>query len=143
MGRLLAIDYGSKRCGIAETDDLQLIASPLQTVATEQLMAFLEGYISRYKVDTIVVGDPVNWNMTASNASEGANALAQRLRKKFPLLSIDREDESFSSKLAMQAMIQGGVKKMARREKERLDKIAATIILQNYLERRRIKGKDM
>jgi len=141
MGRLLAVDYGAKRCGIAETDDLQLIASPLQTVPTAELVFFLETYIGRHAVDAIVVGDPGYWENRATDATQGADKLAQTLGKKFPGITIERQDESFSSKMAMEAMIQGGVKKMARREKERLDKIAAAIILQHYMERRSREGR--
>lgn len=135
MPRILAIDYGTKKSGIAETDDLKMIASPLETVATSGLLDYLKTYINKYEVDTIVVGDPRRWDNSETHATHPANEFCKKLAKHFPNIQIEREDESFTSKMAMQSLIMGGAKKKTRRDKTMLDKVSAAIILQSYLQR--------
>ena len=138
MGRILAIDFGTKRCGVAETDDLQIAASPLTTVAFTEIIPFLQEYLNKYKVEIIVVGDPRRLDDTETHSSKPANEFANRLKRLFPEVRIDREDEAMTSKMAMQAMVSGGMKKKDRQQKGNLDKVSAAIILQNYLRRREL-----
>ena len=126
MGRILAIDYGSKRTGIAVTDELQLIASGLTTVETHGLMPFLSHYFSEQKVDAIVIGTPSNIEGNIQNFIKGFGV-------KFPSITIERVDERFTSKMAFQTMIDSGLKKKQRQNKALVDEISATIILQQYL----------
>lgn len=135
MPKILAIDYGQKRCGIAITDDLKMIASPLETVDTKTLMNYLLQLVPREKVDTIVIGESRRLNGEDGDVTQEQNQLADKLTKVFPKAKIDRQDEQFSSKLAVQAMVLGGMKKSDRQKKENIDKIAAAIILQDYLNR--------
>ncbi len=134
MSRILAIDYGTKRVGIAVTDELQLIASGLTTVKTSEAIDFIVKYIEQHQVKTIVVGDPKRMNNTPSSVAEEANKFVKLLNKKISNISIVRIDERFTSKMAFQTMIDSGLKKKARRNKELIDEISATIILQSYLE---------
>ena len=136
VARILAIDYGKKRCGIAETDDLQIIASPLDTVPESELIAFLEAYLLKYDVEIIVVGEPRRMDGSDTHATQPANDLAKKLQKAFPGVCIDRQDETFTSKMAVQSMIDAGAKKSDRRKKENIDKVSAAIILQSYMERK-------
>ena len=138
MPRILAVDFGTRRCGIAETDDLQMIASPLTTVDTKEVFNFLKKYLSQHEVVTIVVGDPRRWDDSETHATQPANAFCQQIVKTFPDVQLVREDESFTSKMAMQTMIDGGMKKKDRRVKGNLDKISAAIILQSFLRRREL-----
>jgi putative holliday junction resolvase len=138
MARILSVDFGMKRCGFAETDDLQIIASPLSTVDTKVALDFIKDYISKYEVETIVVGDPRRWDDSETHATRPANEFCEKLTKLFPHIPIAREDESFTSKMAMQTMIDGGMKKKDRRVKGNLDKISAAIILQSYMRRREL-----
>lgn len=133
MGKVVAIDYGKKRCGIAETDSLQLIASGLTTVETKSLQAFMQDYLSREEVDCLVIGEPRRFNNELSEIENQIQPFINFIKKRFPKLKIAREDERFTSKLAMDTMIKGGVKKMKRRDKGLVDKLSATIILQSYL----------
>jgi putative Holliday junction resolvase len=133
MGKVVAIDYGKKRCGIAETDSLQLIASGLTTVETKSLQAFMQDYLSREEVDCLVIGEPRRLNNELSEIENQIQPFINFIKKRFPDLKIAREDERFTSKLAMDTMIKGGVKKMKRRDKGLVDKLSATIILQSYL----------
>lgn len=135
MPKILAIDYGQKRCGIAITDDLKMIASPLETVDTKTLVNYLLQLVPREKVDTIVIGESRRRNGEDGDVTQEQNQLAEKLAKVFPKVKIDRQDEQFSSKLAVQAMVIGGMKKSDRQKKENIDKIAAAIILQDYLNR--------
>ena len=135
MARILALDYGEKRTGIAATDELQLIASGLTTVDTKDLMAFLTKYIESEKVSCIVVGEPRQMNNQISESEAHIKPFLERLTKIFPHMPIARQDERFTSKMAVQSMIQGGVKKMQRRNKALVDEISATLILQAYLNR--------
>lgn len=134
MGRILALDYGTKRVGIAATDPLQIIASALTTVHPNELMDFLKKYMETETVDCIVIGDPKRLNNEPAQAAAGANQLTERLKKQFPQVHIDRMDERFTSKMAFGAMIEGGLKKKQRADKAMVDKVSATIILQSYME---------
>ncbi len=133
MSRLLAIDYGTKRVGIAVTDPLQIIASPLDTVHSKDVIAFLKDYNLREQVEAFIVGMPKNLNNEDTNATNLVKQFVKLLRKNFPEMPIHLEDERFTSKMALQTMIAGGTKKKDRAKKENLDKISATIILQSYL----------
>ena len=134
MGRILAIDYGLKRTGIAVTDPLKIIANPLETVETHLLMKFLEQYFQREVVDCIVVGDPKNLDNTPAQISNAVNQFVIELQKKFPNIAMKRTDERFTSKIAKQTILASGVNKKTRRDKSLVDKISAVIILQSYLE---------
>jgi len=134
MGRVMAIDYGKKRTGLAVTDPMQIIANPLDYVKTHDLLNYLQNYCSNENVEAIVVGKPINLDNRDNEMSEPANKLAERLAKLFPDLKIYRHDERFTSKMAIQSMIAGGSRKSQRREKGNIDKISATIILQSFLE---------
>ena len=134
MARILAIDYGMKRTGIAVTDPLQIIASPLLTVETGQLMKFLEDYFRKEKVDAVIFGDPKNLDNTDSALSDVVRKFAAEVQKKFPEMKIEWVDERFTSKMAQQTIISSGLKKMDRRNKSLLDKVSAALILQHYLE---------
>lgn len=134
MGRILAIDYGTKRVGIATTDPMQIIASGLTTVHPNELIAYLKKYMQTEEVECIVVGEPKRLNNEPAQAAKGANQLADKLKKEFPAVNIDRMDERFTSKLAFGAMIEGGLKKKQRADKALVDKVSATLILQSYME---------
>jgi putative Holliday junction resolvase len=136
MSRIVAIDYGSKRCGIAATDPLQLIASGLDTVNRGELLQFLEAYLKKEEVECLVIGLPLRLNNELSAVESDIQKLIEQLKKKYPQLRIEREDERFTSKLAFDSMLKGGVKKKKRRDKALIDKVSATIILQSYMERR-------
>lgn len=138
MARILSIDYGKKRTGIAVTDELQMIASGLTTVPTRELQKFLEDYLQKENVETIVIGEPKQMDYTASELGSVIDAFAKALQLKYPNLVIERVDERFTSKMAFQTMIDSGLKKKQRRNKALVDEIAATIILQSYLDRKRI-----
>ncbi len=133
MGRILALDYGKKRTGIAVTDPMQMIASPLVTVSSLQLHTFLSEYLEKEEVETIVVGLPVTLRNTDTHVTAEVRTLVDTLRGKFPSVSIVTVDERFTSKMAMDAMISGGMSKKDRARKENVDKISAAIILQSYL----------
>jgi len=138
MRRILAIDYGTRRCGIAHTDPLQIIASGLTTVSTEVLLDYLEQYLDKEEVECIVVGEPLQRDGTPPPVEEHIQAFLKKLRIKIgPDISIERQDERYSSKQAFQTMIDSGLKKKKRRDKALIDEISATIILQEYLESRR------
>jgi putative Holliday junction resolvase len=133
MARLLAIDYGTKRCGIAVSDPLQMIATGLTTVHSKDILTFLETYFQKEKVEVIVVGEPKKMNGEATDATVHVNNFIKQLQKKFPEIKIARVDERFTSKMAFQTMIDSGLKKKARQNKELVDEISATIILQSYM----------
>lgn len=133
MGRVLAIDYGKKRTGIAVTDELQLIASGLTTVNTNDIFIFLKQYFENENVETIVIGEPKQMNNTPSESEELIQKFIKTLERQFPKLTIERVDERFTSKIAFQSMIDAGLSKKQRRNKELVDEISATLILQNYL----------
>jgi putative Holliday junction resolvase len=133
MGRIMAIDFGTKRMGIAVTDPLKMIANGLETVDAENIMAFLEEYFKREQVECLVLGNP-NSQGRGGDMTKLANDFCQKVKEKFPSLKVDRIDEFYTSKLAERTVIQSGINKTARRDKSLVDKISATIILQNYLE---------
>jgi len=139
VGRILAIDYGKKRVGLAVTDPLQMIATRLETVATSEIWSFLERYFQTETVERVVVGYPLQLNNQASEAVEYINPFLKTFQKKFPAMPIEQVDERFTSKLAFQAMIDSGLKKSDRRNKGLIDGVSATIILQSYLEQKKYK----
>lgn len=133
MARILALDFGESRTGIAVTDPLQLIASGLTTVKTPELMSFLKKYMEQEQVESIVVGQPRRMNNEFSSVEEKIQEFLNALESEFPKTPVIREDERFTSKIAFQSMLDGGVKKKDRRKKEVLDQVSATVILQSYL----------
>lgn len=133
MARILAIDYGSKRTGIAVTDPMQIIANALTTVRTHDLMAWLKDYLQKEDVECLVVGEPKQMNNTASESFTQIEGFIRQVKKNFPDLKIERVDERFTSKMAFQTMIDAGLKKKDRQNKELVDAISATIILQSYM----------
>ena len=137
MPRLLSIDYGKKRTGIAVSDPLQIIANGLTTVETSNLFEFLKDYLQKEHVTTIVVGLPKQMNGEMSENMRRIEPFVNRLRKLYPQIAVEYFDERFSSKIAQRAMIEGGVKKKERQNKALVDEISATIILQGYMEARR------
>lgn len=134
MGRILAIDIGKKRTGIAVTDPLRIIANGLDTVETAKLIPFLEAYLLKETVDAIVIGYPTQMDGSESESMQYIRPIEKKLKEKFPTIKLVFVDERFTSVLAHQAMIDGGLKKKARQDKALVDKISATIILQSYLE---------
>ena len=134
MARALSIDYGKKRTGIAVTDPLQLIASGLTTVNTYELVPFIENYLRNEEVSTIVIGEPKQMNGEPSELGDVIDAFAKALQEKYPSIEITRVDERFTSKMAFQTMIDSGLSKSKRRNKDLVDEIAATIILQTFLD---------
>jgi putative Holliday junction resolvase len=133
LARILCIDYGGKRTGIAVTDPLQIIATALQTVETHMLFVFLKNYLKLEEVERILIGHPLNLDDSPTHATPLVEAAIKRLNKEFPQLPIERVDERFTSKLAGRAMLEMGMKKKQRREKGQIDQIAAAIMLQEYL----------
>lgn len=133
MSRILAIDFGKKRTGIAVTDELQIIASGLTTVYTTELLAFLKDYISKEKVELFLVGLPKQMNNTDSESEILIAPFLEKLSQQIPSIPVKRIDERFTSKMAFQTMIDSGMKKKQRRNKAMVDEISATIILQSYL----------
>jgi putative Holliday junction resolvase len=134
MGRILAIDYGLKRTGIAVTDPLRIIATPLETVVTANLFPFLNNYLQKENVDEFVVGMPKTLSNEDSEIAPTVRKFAENLKLKFPEKSVHLADERFTSSMAMQAMIDGGMKKKDRQVKGSVDKISATIILQSFID---------
>ena len=135
MGRILSIDYGGKRTGLAVTDTLKIIASGLTAVDTKDLFTFLKKYLKEEDVELIIVGDPKNWDDSDTHATPLVKAFLKRLEKEFPLIPVQTVDERYTSKMAMQAMHAMGMKKKDRQNKKNVDEIAATIMLQEYLEK--------
>ncbi len=134
MGRILGIDYGRKRTGIAVTDPLKIVAGNLATVPTHTLLMFIKDYISREQVERIVVGLPTQLNGEPSDSMKQITPFVNKLKKELPDMPVVMYDERFTSTIAHQAMIDGGMKKSDRRDKSRVDAIAATIILNDYLQ---------
>jgi len=133
MGRILAIDYGKKRTGLAVTDPLRIIATPLDTVLTNDLLSYLATYMKKETVDEFVVGMPKTLKNEDSEIAPLVRVFVEELQKTYPEKKIHLEDERFTSRMAMQAMIEGGMKKKDRQVKGNVDKISATIILQSFL----------
>ena len=138
MARILSIDYGKKRTGLAVTDPLQLIAGGLATVSTSELFDYLQGYIAREQVERIVIGEPRQPNGQPSENLPRVQQFVNRWRKAVPQIPIELYDERFTSVLAHQAMLDGGLKKKARQDKALVDEISATIILQDYMRSRKL-----
>ena len=138
MARILAVDYGKKRTGLAVTDELQLIAGGLTTVATAGLVDYILNYVKKEPVERIVVGLPKQMNNTPSENMCRIEPFVNRMRKLLPDIPIEYHDERFTSVLAHQAILASGIGKMARRNKELVDEVSATIILQSYMESRRL-----
>lgn len=134
MGRILAIDYGTKRTGVAVSDPLRIIAGGLETVPTAQLMPWLEKYLGENDVDIIVMGKPLQMDGSPSQTLPAIEKMAEKLRRRFPGKKVDLWDERFTSVLAQRAIIESGVPKMKRRDKGLVDKVSATIILQGYMQ---------
>jgi len=137
MPRVRAIDYGRKRTGLAVTDPGQIIANRLTTVTTHTLWDYLHQYFQKENVETVVVGYPRQMNNQASEAVKYVNPFLKKFREKYPEINLEVMDERFTSKMALQTMIDGGLKKQKRQDKEMVDAISATIILQDYLELKR------
>ncbi|WP_347157415.1 Holliday junction resolvase RuvX [Pontibacter chitinilyticus] len=138
MGRILAMDYGNKRVGLAATDVLQLIASPLETVHAKDVFSFLKDYVQREPVEAFVVGMPRNLQNEATDSTQHVVGFVRKLQKDFPQIPVHTVDERFTSKMAQQAMLTGGLKKKDRQDKGTVDRVSAAIILQSYLESRTI-----
>ena len=134
MGRILAIDYGQKRVGIAVTDDLKIIANGLTTVPSAEIYDFLKTYLSKESVELFLVGEPKQMDNTPSESSRFVEPFVKKLAQTFPDIPIKRTDERFTSKMAFQSMVDMGLKKKDRQNKATIDKISATIMLQSYLE---------
>jgi putative holliday junction resolvase len=137
MPRLLAIDYGSKRCGIAVTDPLQIIATALDTVPTHLLLDFLKKYADREQIEAFIIGMPKKLDNSDSDNAARVAGFVRTLEKSFPDIPIHTHDERFTSSMALRSMIAGGSKKSDRRDKGNIDKVSATIILQSFMESRR------
>lgn len=137
MARILAIDYGTKRTGIAATDPLQIIANGLDTLPTEQVLDFLKKYIATEDVERIVVGEPMHWDGNPAQIAPQVQAFVRQLRELFPNLEVSMQDERFTSEDAKKIILQSGAKKKKRQDKSLVDKISAVLILQEYLENTR------
>lgn len=138
MPRILALDYGLKRTGIAVTDEFQIIASGLTTIPSETSIAFLKEYFSNEKVEKVIIGEPKQMNGQPSESAEIIEKFVIKFKSEFPDMKLDRVDERFTSKMAFQTMIDSGLKKKQRQNKGLVDEIAATIMLQDYLLRYKI-----
>ena len=139
MARLLALDYGTKRVGIAITDEFQMIASGLCTIRAHDCMDFLKDYLSKEFVSDIVIGLPKDLNNKKTDATPYVKGFAKQIRKEFPDLDVHFIDERFTSKIAFQSMIDGGLKKKDRQNKALVDEVSATLILQSFMEQKKFK----
>jgi putative Holliday junction resolvase len=133
MARILSIDYGQKRTGIAVTDDFQIIASGLTTITSTDIIPFLKTYFSKENVETVIIGEPKQMNGLPSESTEIIENFITQFHTEFPTMKMERVDERFTSKMAFQTMIDSGLKKKQRQNKGLIDEIAATILLQDYL----------
>jgi putative Holliday junction resolvase len=133
LARILAIDYGLKRTGLAVTDPLKIIATGLAAVESKQLIPFLKNYFSQEEVELIIIGEPRNWDNTDTHATPLVKKIIIELEKNFPLIPIQKVDERFTSKMASRSMLEMGLKKKQRQNKALVDEIAATIMLQEHL----------
>lgn len=138
MPRILAIDYGQKRTGIAVTDELQIIASGLTTIASETAISFLKDYFAKENVAKVLIGEPKQMNGQPSESTPIIEKFVTQFQKNFPDMKVERVDERFTSKMAFQTMIDSGLNKKQRQNKALVDEIAATILLQDYLTRKMI-----
>ncbi|HRN48047.1 MAG: Holliday junction resolvase RuvX [Chitinophagaceae bacterium] len=135
MPRIICIDYGLKRTGIAVTDPLKIIATGLTTIQSDKLIPFLKDYFSKEEVEKILIGEPKNWDESDTHATPLVKKIIKELKNYFPNIPIETVDERYTSKMAKDAMLQMGLKKMQRRNKALVDEIAATIMLQEYLQK--------
>jgi len=133
MPRIISIDYGAKRTGLAVTDPLQIIATGLTTVESKQLIPFLKNYFAKEVVELIIIGEPKNWDDTDTHATALVEKIVVQLQKNFPTIPIKKVDERYTSKMAKEAMLEMGLKKMQRQNKKLVAEIAAAIMLQEYL----------
>ena len=133
MPRILSIDYGLKRTGLAVTDPLQIISTGLTTVESKKLIPFLKNYFSKEEVELIIIGEPKNWDNSDTHATPLVERCIKELLKNFPTIPIKKVDERYTSKMAKDSMLEMGLKKKQRRDKKLVDEIAATIILQEYM----------
>jgi len=133
LPRIICIDYGGKRTGLAVTDPLKIIASALTTIETKSLIPFLKDYFSKEAVELILIGEPLNLDNSATHATPLVQEAIKRLKKEFPLIPLTTIDERYTSKMASRAMVEMGMKKKDRQKKGNIDQIAATIMLQEYL----------
>jgi len=133
MSRIISIDYGLKRTGLAVTDPLKIIATGLTTIESKQLIPFLKDYFSKEQVELIIIGEPKNWDDTDTHATPLVEKCIKDLQKNFPAIPIKKVDERYTSKIARDSMLEMGLKKKQRRNKALVDEIAATILLQDYL----------
>ena len=139
MGRILAIDYGLKRTGLAVTDPLQIIATALETAETTTLIPYLKNYFQKEKVDEVIIGLPKRLNNEDSDTAPEIRKFIELFKKNFSSMTIKEVDERFTSRMAQRAMITGGMKKKDRRVKGNVDKISATLILQSYLQSKSLR----
>jgi len=137
MGRILAIDYGTKRVGVAETDDFQIIASPVDTIHSSKIVKWIVNYAKKHELDVVVVGEPKTLSNEETDSSKVINEFAVHIGRKLPGVRIERVDERFTSKLAKQAISISGLSKKKRESKELVDAISATIILQSYMDQKK------
>jgi putative Holliday junction resolvase len=136
MGRIIGIDYGKKRVGLAVTDPLRIIASPLNTVSVNDFDAFIDDYLKSEQIDAFVVGYPVQMNNKPSESVKVIDPFIRKLRKRFPEKPVHLVDERFTSKIAYRAMIEGGLKRKKRQDKTIIDKVSAALILQTWLDKK-------
>lgn len=136
MAKIVALDVGAKRTGVAESDPMHMMAFPLDTVETESLLMFLQRRQEVEPIEDLVVGAPIRWDGTPSEVAQFIDGLCKKIGEKWPELNIIRVDERFTSSLAADALVKGGMKKSKRREKGAVDKVAAALILENYLAQR-------
>ena len=134
MARIIAIDYGGKRTGLAVTDPLKIIATGLTTIDSKEMIPFLKKYFLQEEVELIIIGEPKNWDDSDTHATPLVNEAIKKLKKEFPQIPLKTVDERYTSKMAKQAMTQMGMKKKARQNKRTVDEIAATIMLQEYMQ---------
>ncbi len=134
MARIIAIDYGGKRTGLAVTDPLKIIATALTTIESKEMMPFLKKYFLENDVELIIIGEPKNWDESDTHATPLVKEAIKKIQKEFPAMPLKTVDERYTSKLARQAMLEMGMKKKDRRDKKNVDVIAATIMLQEYLQ---------
>lgn len=140
LARILAIDYGTKRTGIAVSDPLQIIATGLDTLATEKVLDFLQNYLKEEEVETIVIGEPMHWDDSPAQIAPQVNAFVRKLQTLFPAVTIVMQDERFTSQDAKKIILQSGAKKKKRQDKSLVDKVSAILILQEYLEKTRYQN---
>jgi len=133
MAKLLGIDYGKKRIGVAETDDMQIVASGLTTVETDKIWAFFQKYLSENTVEKIVVGESLDLDGNPNPIEQDIKTFIKKFQKKYPEIEVIREDERYTSKMAFESMLQGGLKRKKRRNKAMIDQVSAALILQSYL----------